>query len=95
MDRMQTVQSIKVKRDSSQDNGSNSNTAAVCPTQGSSRELAKSNNLTSQISNEESNHETDLKAFTSVMLRAWRRRRADVQRLQVVVEQLKTSVSIE
>ncbi|KAH8377507.1 hypothetical protein KR093_005769 [Drosophila rubida] len=32
-----------------------------------------------------------MKVFTSMMLRAWRKRRADVQRLQLVVENLKTS----
>ncbi|KAM8717753.1 hypothetical protein ACLKA7_004453 [Drosophila subpalustris] len=83
------------------EDSSNSNKAAVCPAQGNLREswssvdgqaLLSANNLSQPWSpSQEAEPAASMKIFTSVMLHAWRRRRADVQRLQLVVDRLKTS----
>ncbi|XP_034472879.1 cytadherence high molecular weight protein 2 isoform X2 [Drosophila innubila] len=101
MDLAKMVPNNSVNRGCSQEDSLNINKAAVCPAQGKHRgfwrleqgqQLLSAKNLSHQwCSSQETEPVASMKIFTSVMLNAWRRRRADVQRLQSVVEQLKTS----
>lgn len=86
------------------DEYSSSNTAAVRPTPITSSALNNTVLVTAKDLKEQQSsswNSTDIaqttasmKIFTSVMLHAWRQRRADVHRLKLVVERLQKSVSI-
>ncbi|XP_062142210.1 nuclear mitotic apparatus protein 1 isoform X1 [Drosophila sulfurigaster albostrigata] len=92
-----------MKRQRKSDSSSSPRRAAVCPTQINLTESwstvrtqiirTANNTLDTQDWSASQDSETNgnVKIFTSMMLRAWRRRRADVQRLQLVVENLKSS----
>lgn len=86
------------------DEYSSSNTAAVRPMPITSsamnnKAMVTANELKEQPSSTWNSADTvqttaSMKIFTSVMLHAWRQRRADVHRLKLVVERLQKSVSI-
>lgn len=86
------------------DEYSSSYTAAVRPTSMTSstmntKAIVTAKDLKEQPSSTWNSADTvqqtaSMKIFTSVMLHAWRQRRADVHRLKLVVERLQKSVSI-